>query len=154
MTPTELMWNLRLDLGDQAKVLFDEAQLERCLRRGLIQINGDLDTSYLWVTNGADLAMTTTTSELLLLCAQINACNLMRVRTANAFSFSSGDKRVDKTKQTEKWAELAADLGADYKAKLKLLKPDIGSGADDYIIRPQGLMPVIYELGIDNEFDV
>ena len=50
------------------------------------------------------------TLELLLLLGQIHACQVMRATTANAFSFSSGDKRVDKTKQPEHWARLEEDL--------------------------------------------
>lgn len=153
MMLSELILNLRLDLGDQSVVLFEDAQLERSLRRGLIQINGDLDTSYQWVESGVSPTLTTTAVELLLLSAQINACQIMRSKTANAFSFSSGDKRVDKTKQPEHWAKLAADLSADYKLRLKQLKPDIGTGTDDYLIRPTGLYPVIYEQGVDVELD-
>lgn len=154
MNLNDLLTSLRLDLGDQDGVLFGDAQLERCLHRGLIQINGDLDTSYPWVANGADLTMTADLVELLLLCAKINACQMMRTRTANAFSFSSGDKRVDKTKQPEQWAELAADLTTEYKARIKQLKPDIGTTAsDDYMIRPTGLSPVLYQQGVNNELD-
>lgn len=153
MMLSELIHNLRLDLGDQSGSLFEDAQLERSLRRGLVQINGELDTSYQWVDNSVSPSMTATASELLLLLAQINACVMMRSKTANAFSFSSGDKRVDKTKQPEHWAKLAADLTTEYKLRLKQLKPDMGTGTDDYLIRPTGLYPVIYEQGVNVELD-
>jgi len=42
----------------------------------------------------------------------------MRAQTANAFAFSSGDKRVDKTKQPEHWAGLEEGLKAVYKQRL------------------------------------
>ena len=48
--------------------------------------------------------------EILLLQAQIAACQFMRAAAANAFSFSSGDKRVDKTSQPEHWAKLEESL--------------------------------------------
>lgn len=153
MMLSELIHNLRLDLGDQSESLFEDAQLERSLRRGLVQINGELDTSYQWVDKSVSPSMTATASELLLLLAQINACVMMRSKTANAFSFSSGDKRVDKTKQPEHWAKLAADLTTEYKLRLKQLKPDIGTGSDDYIIRPTGLYTILYEQGVECDLD-
>jgi hypothetical protein len=54
----------------------------------------------------------------LVIMAQIHACQVMRSATANAFSFSSGDKRVDKTGQPGHWAKLEADLLADLAAAI------------------------------------
>lgn len=85
--------------------------------------------------------------ELLLLLARINGCQVMRSATANAFSFASGDKRVDKTSQPEHWAKLEADLLAEYRQRIALMKPVSAANPDNYIITPAGLAPVIYEQG-------
>ena len=71
----------------------------------------------------------------------------MRSATANAFSFSSGDKRVDKSKQPEHWAKLEVDLLEDYRKRLSAFKPGYEVNEDSYIITPSGVNPVIYEQG-------
>jgi hypothetical protein len=73
----------------------------------------------------------------------------MRATTANTFSFSSGDKRVDKTKQPEHWAKLEEDLKALYKQRLSEIKPGAAASPEDYIISPSDMKPVIYEQGGD-----
>ena len=88
------------------------------------------------------------TRELLLLLGQIHACQLMRATTANVFVFSSGDKRVDKTKQPEHWAKLERDLKALYKHHVSEMRPGAATSPDDYIVSPE-LKPVIYEQGGD-----
>ncbi len=72
----------------------------------------------------------------------------MRAKTANAFAFSSGDKRVDKTKQPEHWAKLEEDLKALYKQHLSEVRPGAASSLEDTIVSPD-LKPVIYEQGGD-----
>ena len=71
----------------------------------------------------------------------------MRAKTANAFSFSSGDKRVDKTKQPEHWAKFEGDLKTLYKQHLSRVRPGALS-LEDTIVSPN-LKPVIYEQGGD-----
>ena len=73
----------------------------------------------------------------------------MRSATANAFSFSSGDKQVDKTGQPGHWAKLEADLLADYRQRIAELLPNAQIDPESYILTPSGLTPVIYEQGID-----
>ena len=87
------------------------------------------------------------TAELLLLLGQIHACQLMRVRTANNFAFSSGDKRVDKTGQTKSWAELEADLTQRYAQRVRDIHPGEETGVDGYLLRPVRTMPLPYEQG-------
>jgi hypothetical protein len=69
----------------------------------------------------------------------------MRAATANAFSFSSGDKRVDKSGQAANWAKLESDLQATYRARLAALRPEMAE-KENYIITPD-LRPVICEQG-------
>lgn len=123
--------------------------LRRCLHKGVYRLARDLDTR-IEVMNGEIVPEPDgDTRELLLLLAQIHACQVMRAITANAFSFSSGDKRVDKTKQPEHWAKLEADLKAAYKLSLSEVNPGAATSAEDYLLSPSGLRPVIYEQGGD-----
>jgi hypothetical protein len=123
--------------------------LQRCIHKGVYRLARDLEIS-LSVVNGEVVPEPEgDTRELLLVLGQIHACQVMRATTANAFSFSSGDKRVDKTKQPEHWAKLEEDLKAVYKQRLGEIKPGASASPEDYIISPSDLKPVIYEQGSD-----
>ena len=140
---------LRTDLSDPADELFTDDVLQRCILKCVHRLARDLEIS-LSVANGEIVPEPEgETLELLLLLGQIHACQVMRATTANAFSFSSGDKRVDKTKQPQHWAELEEDLKAVYKQRLSDIKPGAAASPEDYIVTPGGLNPVIYEQGSD-----
>ena len=87
--------------------------------------------------------------ELLLLLGQINACQVMRAATANAFSFSSGDKSVNKTGQPKQWADLEESLTLQYRQRAAQMTPGVHDD-DGYIITPE-FRPVLYEQGLDLE---
>jgi len=98
---TDFVATLRTDLSDPDGELFTDEVLQRCILKGVHRLARDLETS-LSIANGEVVPEPEgETLELLLLLGQIHACQVMRATTANAFSFSSGDKRVDKTKQPE-----------------------------------------------------
>jgi hypothetical protein len=108
----DLVATLRTDLADPESALFSDEVLQRCIHKGVYRLARDLEIS-LSVVNGEVVPEPEgDTRELLLVLGQIHACQVMRATTANAFSFSSGDKRVDKTKQPEHWAKLEEDLKA------------------------------------------
>jgi len=143
---SDLLASLRTDLGDEAGDLFQDATLTRCILKSVFRLSRDLSLE-ITVTNGEIVPEPVGENrELLLLLARINACQVMRTATANAFSFSSGDKRVDKSKQPEHWAKLESDLSAQYKSRLAELKPNAALAEDDYFVTPQ-LSPVIFEQG-------
>jgi hypothetical protein len=145
----DLLALLRTDLGDEDAALFDETALTRCLHRGALVLGRDLDSAF--AIQAGEIVPTPegVEQELLLLLARIHACEVMRSRTANAFAFSSGDKRVDKSKQPEHWAKLEADLRAQYRSRLKEVRPDAALVNDDYFIRPGRIIPVVYEQGVN-----
>jgi len=142
---TDLIADLRTDLSDPDASLFKDTVLERCVRKAAYKLSVDLKVK-LTIEN-EQIEIDGQTRELLLLLGQIHACQVMRSATANAFTFSSGDKRVDKSKQPEHWAKLEADLVKDYRNLLASLKPDSEVSQDGYIITPSGMNPVIYERG-------
>ena len=144
----DLLSSLRLDLSDAEGALFTEEALTRCLEKGVYRLARDLDTPLSVVDSEIVPEPEGDTRELLLLLGQIHACQLMRAQTANAFSFSSGDKRVDKTKQPEHWAKLEQDLKALYQQHLSRVRPGASSSLEDSIVSPN-LKPVIYEQGGD-----
>ncbi len=144
----DLLASLRLDLSDPDGALFTDEALTRCLEKGVYRLARDLDTRLSVVDGKIEPEPEGVTREMLLLLAQIHACQLMRAKTANAFAFSSGDKRVDKTKQPEHWAKLEQDLEILYKQHLSRVRPGVASSPEDTIVSPN-LKPVIYEQGGD-----
>jgi hypothetical protein len=113
---SDLIADLRLDLSDSGASLFEDSTLERCVRKAVFRVGKDLRIDFIIRSNGRIRPTPEgAVRELMIILAQIHACQVMRSATANAFSFSSGDKRVDKTGQPGHWAKLEADLMADYR---------------------------------------
>lgn len=150
MTLAELVHLLRMDLGDTTSQVFTDDALSRCVQKALFPLNRDLDVSFRVVGERIQPELSGEVRELLLLLGQINACQRMRADTAGAFSFSSGDKTVDKSKQPEHWAKLEKDLTMLYQARLRIIQPGADSGTgdgDSVLLTPLLLRPVIYEQG-------
>lgn len=152
MLLTDLIGDLRIDLSDPDASLFQENTLERCVRKAVYKFARDAKLTLTISEDNISPDPEGETRELLLLLGQIHACQVMRSATANAFSFSSGDKKVDKSKQPEHWAKLELDLQSEYDRRLEALNPDVQINDDNYMITP-GLEPVIYEQGICLEED-
>ncbi len=149
MAIIDLVETLRLDLADTDKILFKDDVLERCIFKGVYQLGNDLGLMLSVKRGEIEPEPVDDTREMLLLLGQIHACQFMRVKTANAFSFASGDKRVDKTKQPEHWAALEDDLKTIYRQRLSELKPEMITGPEQYIINLPKIKPLIYEQGIN-----
>lgn len=147
MALSDLLASLRADLGDGDAALFDEATLTRCLHKSAYLLARDLDTAFAVQDGEIVPEPAGEERELLLLLARIHACQVMRSVTSNGFSFASGDKRVDKTKQASHWAQLEADLRTQYKVRLAEINPESTLAEDDYFVNPGDVGPVIYEQG-------
>jgi len=144
---SDLMASLRADLGDGDGAIFDEATLTRCLHKSAFLLARDLDTAFAVQDGEIVPEPVGEEREFLLLLARIHACQVMRSVTANGFSFASGDKRVDKTKQASHWAQLEADLRTQYKVRLAEINPGSTLAEDDYFVNPGDVGPVIYDQG-------
>lgn len=149
MATSDLLAMLRTDLADPNAERFTDEVLNRCILKSVFPVGRDLGEQM--SVSGGEITPEPRgeTIEMLLLLARIEACRYMRAATANAFSFSSGDKKVDKTSQPEHWAKLESDLTAEYRLRLLEIRPE--AGRDDYILTPRELRPVICEQGIDLE---
>ena len=158
MLASDLVALLRLDIGDTAGGMLGDEYLTRCVTRAVYAVNKDLGTAF--AVNSGDLTPDPSgeQQEFLLLKAHIFVCSLMRSITANNFSFQSGDKQVDKTKQPSFWADLQGDLEKDYKERAKSAAPDNGGGVvddpDNGIMAAPAVRPAIYEHGYVEEPDV
>ena len=139
-------------MADPDAERFTNEVLERCVLKSVFPVGRDLGVGM--SVDGGEVVPEPEgeTLEMLLLWARIEACRYMRAATANAFSFSSGDKRVDKTSQPEHWAKLEADLTATYHERLREINPEVAMD-DDYILTPTSLRPVIYHQGRHHHHD-
>ena len=141
--------DLRLDLSDPEAILFNDATLLRCIKKAVFRAGQDLDMDLRIWRDRIVPSLEDNIYELVLILSQVHGCQVMRSATASAFSFASGDKRVDKTKQPEHWAKLEVDLRNDYNRRLVEMRPEVEINEEAYIITPSGLAPVIYEQGED-----
>ena len=152
MSASDLISILRTDLADPNAERFPDEVLTRCILKSAFPVGRDTGTQ-MAVTGGEIVPEPKGEMlDMLMLWARIEACRYMRAATASAFSFPSGDKRVDKTSQPEHWAKLETDLTATYRQRLHEIRPETGQG--DYILTPKELRPIAYEQGIDLETTV
>ena len=136
MALSDLKTELRLEYHDRdenSSLLVDE-QLERALRRAVVSINKDLKCRFA-IDNQGNISpeLLDDDKEVLLLSALTVVCRMMQAKTARNFSFSSGDKKVDKTKQPTYWAELGRSYQAQYSQTVSERNPEYGGGVPDII---------------------
>ena len=140
MAVTDLIRSLRLEYhdSDEATPLLDDEQLERAIDRAVVSVNKDLKRGYV-IDEGGGFSpnLEDDDREVLLLFALVVACRMVQAKTARNFSFSSGDKKVDKTKQPAYWAELARGYLAQYQQAIRERNPEYGGGVPD-------VTPLIY----------
>ena len=129
MTLNDLVQALRLEYHDRDvnNPLLDGDQLERAIHRAIVSVNKDLKRSY--SVDGEENIVPDLEDddrEVLLLYALTVVCRMMQAKTARNFSFSSGDKKVDKTKQPNYWAQLGRDYLSQYQQAVSERNPEYG----------------------------
>jgi len=142
MALSDLKTALRLEYHDRDEnsPLLEDEQLERALKRSVVSINKNLKLSYVVDAHGnISPDLEDEDKEILLLSALSVVCRMMQAKTARNFSFSSGDKKVDKTKQPAYWAELGRSYQAQYSETVAERNPEFGSGVPDVIPQIYGL---------------
>ena len=88
MLLTDLITDLRLDLSDSGASLFEDPTLERCVRKAVFRIGKDLQIDFNIRNGRVRPTPEDAVRELMVILAQVHACQVMRSATANAFSFS------------------------------------------------------------------
>lgn len=128
MTVTSLISELKLQIDDTgSEPLLSSEQYASTIHRSLKKVNSILGMSY--AVDGDEFTPALNENSLELLTAQslVFTAEMMRAKTAKNFSFKSGDKAIDKTKQPSFWA----DLHKDYLAKLHCLTKRLAPLLDD-----------------------
>ncbi|MBC8552623.1 MAG: hypothetical protein H8D23_23585 [Candidatus Brocadiales bacterium] len=149
MTVTSLITDLKLQIDDTDSVsLLSTDQYTSTISRSLVKVNSILGTSY--KTSGDEISpeLNENSIELLTVQSLVFIAEMMRAKTAKNFSFKSGDKAVDKTKQPSFWADLHKDYLEKLRSLIKRLAPHLN---DESGLLAPGKFPIpeVYEVSSD-----
>ena len=136
MALSDVRSKLRLEYDDSSEPpQLSDDQLNRAIMRAVTAINLNLERAYTVVEEEIQPALASDDEEVLLTQAMITVCAMMQSKTARNFSFSSGDKKVDKTKQPDYWAKLGQSYEARYQQMVSERNP--GYGTETVLLTPQ-----------------
>ena len=136
MALSDVRSKLRLEYDDSSEPpQLSDDQLNRAIMRAVTAINLNLERAYTVVEEEIQPALASDDEEVLLTQAMITVCAMMQSKTARNFSFSSGDKKVDKTKQPDYWAKLGQSYEARYQQMVSERNPDYGT--ETVLLTPQ-----------------
>ena len=139
----ELVADILADFTDEeGEPLVASEYSERAAERALPLVSVDLDVLYQLDDGDVTPPMPGDHRELWLLRAKILVCRFLRAQSASRVSFSSGDKKMDRSKEAANWAALEKDLASEYASRIKMINP----AADDSILSPN-TRPLVYTRG-------
>jgi len=139
----ELVQDIVADFTDEeSEPLVASEYAERAAERALPLVSVDLDVLYQLDNGGVTPAMPGDHRELWLLKAKILVCRFLRAQSASRVSFSSGDKKMDRSKEASNWGALEKDLAGEYAARVKKINP----ATDDSVLSPN-TRPLVYTQG-------
>ena len=143
----ELVQDILADFNDEeGDPLAAQEYVQRAAERALPLVAADLDVSYQLAEGEVTPVMPGDHRELWLLKTKILVCRFLRAQSASRVSFSSGDKRMDRSKEASNWAALEKDLAAEYASRVRKINP----AADDSVLSLD-TRPVIYSRGSELE---
>lgn len=144
-----LISDLKLQIDDTDDVsLLSQEQYESIVSRSLAKVNGILGASFTISDGEITPGMLSDSQELITVQSLVFITETMRAKVAKNFSFKSGDKSVDKTKQPSFWA----DLHKDYLGRLKVLTNRLAPHLDDesgLLVSSRFPIPEVYEVSSD-----
>ena len=139
----ELVADILADFTDEeGEPLVASEYSERAAERALPLVSVDLGVLYQLDDGDVTPAMPGDHRELWLLKAKILVCRFLRAQSASRVSFSSGDKKMDRSKEAANWAALEKDLMGEYASRVKKINP----AADDSVLTPN-TRPLVYTRG-------
>jgi hypothetical protein len=143
----ELVQDILADFTDEeGEPLVAAEYVNRAAERALPPVAADLDVRYQLEDDDVTPTMPGDHRELWLLRTKILVCRFLRAQSASRVSFSSGDKRMDRSREASTWADLEKDLAAEYASRVKKINP----AADESVLN-LNVRPVIYSRGSELE---
>lgn len=146
MTVEDITSELKLQIDDTAdEALLTDEQYVSIVSRSLLKVNAVLGMNYQISDDGISPELSSDSLEFLTVQSLVFLSETMRAKVAKNFSFKSGDKQVDKTKQPAFWADLHKDFLSRLHTLTKRLAPHLDDksmllGLDKYPI------PEVYEV--------
>ena len=146
MTISSFISELKLQIDDTAdESILNTEQYSSIVSRSLSKVNATLGMSYQITNDEISPDLLLGSQELLTVQALVFIAETMRAKVAKNFSFKSGDKTIDKTKQPSFWA----DLHKDYLSRLHILTKRLAPHLDDEsgLLSPGKFpIPEVYEV--------
>ena len=129
----ELVQDILADFTDEeGEPLAAQEYVHRAAERALPLLASDLDVPYQLADDAVTPAMPGNHRELWLLRTKILVWRFLRAQAASRVSFSSGDKRMDRSREASNWAALEKDLGKEYADRVSRINP----AADESVLSP------------------
>jgi len=139
----ELVQDILADFTDgEGEPLVASEYAERAAERALPLVSSDLVVPYQLSQGEVTPEMPGDHRELWLLKAKVLVCRFLRAQSASRVSFSSGDKKMDRSREAANWAALEKDLAKDYSDRVRKLNP----AADESVLTPD-TRPLVYSRG-------
>ena len=135
----DLITALRHELAAADETVLTSDQLRTAIKRGLMFINRDFETSY--VVDGENITpdLTAEDQELLLLSAIPTCCGIEIAKAARRPSFKAGNISVDRSRAVGAWRELLKETRTEYRRLTNLELND----------RMSSLQARLFERGVD-----
>ena len=138
-----LVADILLDfIDEEGEALAPENYIRRQAERALPVVATDLAVAYLLDNDDVSPEMPGDHREVWAIRTKIMVCRHLRAQAASRVNFSSGDKKMDRSKEAANWAALEKDLTAEYASRVKRINP----AADETLITLEAY-PVIFERG-------
>ena len=127
---------------EDGEYLVSEAYVRRQAERALPVVSADLADNYLLDDDNVSPVMADDIREVWAIRTKIMVCRHLRAQASSRISFSSGDKKMDRSREAANWAALQKDLTDEYAARIKRLNPL----ADETLIQLEA-HPLIFKRG-------
>jgi hypothetical protein len=139
----ELIADIARDFTDEeGEALAPIEHLENRARRALPLLAADIGIAYRLDGDAVIPEMPGDQRELWALRVRIDVCRLLRTQAATRVNFSSGDKKMDRSREAANWAALEKDLQSEYALGVKRINPM----ADEDLLALDAY-PVLYKRG-------
>ena len=139
----ELVQDILSDFTDEeGEPLVSDVYIRRQAERSLPVLSADLANEYQLNEEDVVPEMPLDVREVWVIRTKILLCRHLRAQASSRVSFSSGDKKMDRSKEAANWAALQKDLTDEYAARIKRLNPL----ADETLIQLEA-HPLIFKRG-------
>ena len=128
--------------GDDGQPQVIDAYVRRQAERALPVVAADVLVSYSLDREMVVPAMAAGHRELWALQTKVLVCRHLRSQAASRVSFSSGDKRMDRSREASNWADLEKAFADEYVERVRRENP----ATDDSVMRID-VHPVVFEAG-------